>query len=135
MPQQMMWNQMDQVYRGQASDGTVITVEEDAMVLAHKKAGNSVYESDWWPETLTRVLEHWGIYSKRWVDEVTLMPRMHFTRGEPAGQGAHTAQAQTQTQEQQQLRSGPLSTRLLTANPTGRLDEGKQPERGKGTGE
>ena len=131
MPQQMMWNQMERVYRGQASDGTVVTVEEDAMMLAHKKAGNSVYESDWWPETLTRVLEHWGIYSRRWVDEVTFVPRMHFTKGEPAGQGAHTAQAQ----EQQQLRSGPLSTRLLTANPTGRLGEGEGKGEGKGGGE
>jgi hypothetical protein len=113
MAQQMMWSQIDQVFRGQASDGTVITVEEDAMLLAHKKAGNSVYESDWWPETLTRVLEHWGIYGKRWVDDVTFVPRIHFTKGEPKQQAA----------QQQQQRSGPLSTRLLSSQQdTERLD-------------
>ncbi len=83
MPQMMMWSQFEDLYRGQATDGAVITVADDAMRLTQKKAGNSVYEADWWLETLTRVLEHWGVYCKRWVDPASQVPRLHFSLGDP----------------------------------------------------
>ena len=75
MPQQMMWSARENLYRGQATDGTVITVDQDAMNTALKQAGNGIFETDWWVETLTRILEHWGIFSKRWLDDITNMPR------------------------------------------------------------
>ncbi len=98
--QRMMWNETERQYRGQASDGAVVTVMEDAMMLAHRKAGNGVFDSDWWVETLTRVLEHWGIYYKRWMDPATNTARMHFTLGQPK---PDTPQA-----------PGPLTTRIMS---------------------
>lgn len=99
MAQRMMWNLVETLYRGQASDGAVITVVEDAMKLAHQKAGFGVYDADWWVETLTQVLEHWGIYCKRWVDPTAQTPRLHFTLGEPKPDIQST---------------GPLSARILS---------------------
>jgi hypothetical protein len=81
MAQRMMWIQVQSIYRGQATDGTVVTVEADAMDLALKKAGNGIYDSDWWNETLEKVLDHWGISTQRWHDAVTKTPRAHFDRG------------------------------------------------------
>ncbi len=106
MPQQMMWNVREAVYRGQASDGTVITVDEDAMSTALKKAGNTIFESDWWVETLIRVLEHWGIFSKRWIDDVTNVPRMHFKLAEPKPVEPH--------EEKMIEGTGPLSARIIS---------------------
>jgi hypothetical protein len=108
MAQNMMWNEFEGLYRGQAAQGEVVTVAEDAMKLAHRKAGNGVFEADWWVETLTRVLEHWGVYRKRWIDQPTLTVRLHFTLGDPKPSNA--AQG-----------SGPLSTRILS----GPLDRNK----------
>lgn len=105
MTQRMMWIQREDAYRGQAADGTVITVAEDAMALAQKKAGNGIYEADWWAETLTRVLEHWGVYCKRWTDPASQVPRLHFTLGEP-GPDKPTP-------------TGPLSARIMSG-PLGR---------------
>ncbi len=83
MAREMMWNEFEGQYRGQAEGGEVVTVAEDAMKLAHKRAGSWAFDSDWWVETLTRVLEHWGLYKKRWVDPSTQVVRLHFTLGEP----------------------------------------------------
>ena len=105
MSQQMMWSQREDLYRGQAEDGTVITVDDDAMREALKKAGNGIFESDWWVETLVRVLEHWGIYSKRWLDEATQVPRMHFRLDQP--------KPLDPVEEQMIAGTGPLASRLL----------------------
>lgn len=77
----MMWNQHQDIYRGQATDGTVVTVDQEVMTLAIKKAGKGVYESDWWVESLERVLSHWGISARRWIDATTHTPRAHFSMG------------------------------------------------------
>jgi hypothetical protein len=106
--QELMWDQIQSVYRGQASGGVVVLVEEDAMQVALKKAGKSVFETDWWLETLTDVLEHWGIYAKRWVDEATLVPRARFTAGEPKQDNpADSGSGSSST-------GGPLTTRILS---------------------
>jgi hypothetical protein len=99
----MMWSPTEALYRGQASNGTVITVDEEAMHIALKQAGKGIFETDWWVETLTRVLEHWGIFSKRWLDEATRVPRMHFR----LAQSKSTASSQ-----EQPATTGPLSSRI-----------------------
>ena len=115
MAQQMMWNSWQETFRGQATDGTIVTVDQEAMDLAHRKAGTSVYESDWWPETLTSVLEHWGIYHKKWLDEDTHNPRLHFTTTVPE-----------KTSEARPV-SGPLSARLTSSSlNTRNLTKGEQ---------
>ncbi|MDQ3703852.1 MAG: hypothetical protein M3437_01270 [Chloroflexota bacterium] len=108
MARNMMWNELEGQYRGQAEQGEVVTVAEDAMKLAHKRAGNWAFEADWWVETLTRVLEHWGLFSKRWVDPATQVVRVHFTLGEPKSSGPS-------------LPTGPLSARIMS----GPLDRNK----------
>lgn len=102
MPQMMMWSQVEAQYRGQATDGSVITVADEAMQLAHRKAGNSIYECDWWVETLTQVLERWGVYCKRWIDPASQVPRLHFSLGDPKS-GVQTTQT-----------TGPLSARIMS---------------------
>ncbi len=88
MAQRMMWNQFQAQYRGQATNGTVVTVDETVMALALKKAGKSVFDSDWWIETLERVLNHWGINTQRWVDATTNTRRAHFSlEGEAEASG------------------------------------------------
>lgn len=79
MAQRMMWNQFQAQYRGQATNGTVVTVDETVMALALKKAGKGVFDSDWWIESLERVLNHWGITAQRWVDATTNTRRAHFS--------------------------------------------------------
>lgn len=116
MSQKMMWDIIAGIYRGQASDTTVITVEEDAVELALSKAGKSVYDSDWWPETLPRILEHWGIYSSRWTDEATRLHKMHFVLGrptKPSPVGIENA-------------NGPLSARVMSGPLSGRLLSGSR---------
>src|SRR5687768_788570 len=113
MAQQMMWNAWLETFRGQATDGTIVTVEQEAMDLAHRKAGTAVYESDWWPETLTRVLEHWGIYHKKWTDDDTHTPRLHFTTTVPE-KTSETKPASGPLSAR--LNSGSLNTRDLTKN-------------------
>lgn len=112
MAQQMMWNVFQETFRGQASDGTIVTVEKEVMDVAHRKAGAGVYDSDWWPETLTRVLEHWGIYHKKWVDEDTGNPRLHFTNIPP--QKSEDTLKTASGPLSARLTSGPLKTRHLT---------------------
>ena len=79
MAQQLMWDYQSSVFRGQAVNGTVVTVTEDAMNMAQRKAGKSVYETDWWLETLDTVLDGWGIEIKRWHDYVTAQNRADYT--------------------------------------------------------
>ena len=110
MAQQMMWSAWESLYRGQGSDGTVITVDEDAMNTALKQAGKGIFDSDWWLETLARVLEHWGIFSKRWTDDATHMPRMHFRLGQPKPEDPFEAQL---------ANTGPLNARILTRKREG----------------
>jgi hypothetical protein len=124
MAQKMMWDTIGRNYRGQSSNGTVVTVAEDAMELAQKKAGKGVYESDWWIETLERVLEHWGIATKKWVDQATQTSRAGFTIGVEADANAPSPSSYSSMrspapapapprQEQPQTRgSGPLLNRL-----------------------
>jgi hypothetical protein len=88
MAQRMMWNQFQGEYRGQATNGTVVTVEETVMDLALKKAGKGVFDSDWWIEALERVLNHWGINTQHWMDATTHTRRAHFSldaRAEASG--------------------------------------------------
>lgn len=110
MAQRMMFDQIEHVYRGQATDGTVITVKEDGMDLALRKAGKAVFETDWWSESQTAILEHWGLYGKRWIDDATKMPRLTFVVGEPK-KGIVMPQNPT----------GPLSSRLQSKSQSGPL--------------
>ena len=110
MAQQMMWNAWQEIFRGQATDGTIVTVDKEAMEIAHKKAGTGVYESDWWPETLTNVLEHWGIYNKKWVDDDTRNSCLHFTTAAPE---KTTGQTPISGPLSARLTSGQLKTRQL----------------------
>ena len=79
MAQQMMWDHISAVFRGQATNGTVVTVDEGAMNAALKNAGKGVYDSDWWVETLDTILDHWGIDVKHWVDDITRSPRAGYS--------------------------------------------------------
>src|SRR5512146_2993762 len=74
----ILWNQVEAVYRAQANSGDVITVDEDAMQRALVNAGNAVFDTEWWVEALPSVLEHWSLGSRRWMDQVTGMPRVHY---------------------------------------------------------
>jgi hypothetical protein len=116
----ILWNQIEAVYRAQANSGDVITVDEDAMQRALTNAGNTVFDTEWWVETLPNVLEHWNLGSRRWIDQVTGMPRVHYRllAEAPAADptipfGSNTTQAE---------RTGSLATRILNS---GKLDSGK----------
>lgn len=106
----MMWSPRESLYRGQATDGTVITVDEDAMNAALKQAGKGIFETDWWIETLTRILLHWGIYSRRWIDEATKVPRIHFKLDQPKPPNPLEEQIAT---------TGPLNARIMTRKKEG----------------
>ena len=113
MAQAMMWDPLVGNYRGQATNGTVVTVDEDAMALATRMAGKGVYDSDWWVETLARVLEHWGIYGKQWIDGATKMPRSNFAT-ERQEEKAAAEPPPPQQPQQTSMPSGPLSKRLMS---------------------
>src|SRR5215210_312023 len=116
MAQQMMWDVIESVFRAQSSNGSIVTVDQDTMELAQKKAGKGVYESDWWVETLTNVLEHWGIKTKRWVDVATQLPRYHFSLGEPQpGADPSMPQQQPAPPTTSPLHSGPLGSGPLSS--------------------
>src|SRR5687768_3848599 len=102
--QQMMWSALESLYRGQATDGTVVTVEEPAMMEALKQAGKGIFDADWWRETLPVVIERWGLTARRWTDEATGMPRAHYRLGTPTV--PHLEEASRHT-------TGTLSERLL----------------------
>jgi hypothetical protein len=117
MAQQLMWNQIEALYRGQSTGGTVVTVEADAMELALKKAGKSVYDSDWWVETLLNVLEHWGVYAQRWMDAATRVPRIHFSttpsRISPGMDPTQQPSAQQPPAQQPSTNTTPINTGTL----------------------
>ena len=116
MSQKLMWNQIESLYRGQGTNGAVVTVEAEAMDLAMRRAGKTVYDTDWWVETLQNVLEHWGIFGQRWTDAATKVPRRHFSLTMPTpGDG---------TTQQPYTTSGPLNTGSLRE----RLSHSKQEE-------
>jgi hypothetical protein len=128
---QIMWSQTEKVYRGQATGGTVISIDEDAMDRALRKAGQSVFECDWWIETLSVVLEHWGLKGKRWMDPATQVPRLHYSlvateADAPSGPpppAPPPAQPQTPA-------PGPLTSRLMNSGKlnSGQLNSGKLSE-------
>jgi hypothetical protein len=103
--QQLMWDVLESQYRGQASDGAVLTVEEPAMTEALKQAGKGVFEADWWRETMPVTLERWGITARRWTDEATGMPRVHYRLGTPTVPDLDDALRRT---------TGSLSERLIS---------------------
>jgi hypothetical protein len=106
----IMWSQAESLYRGQSLTGTVITIDEDALNVALKNAGNSIFDTEWWLETLQVVLERWGLRSKQWTDPATQVLRVHIRTAasdQPPGTGVGT---------------GPLTTRLLNS---GGLDGSK----------
>jgi hypothetical protein len=116
----IIWNQVEAVYRGQSSTGAVITVDEDALQRALRNAGNAVFDSEWWLESLPVVLERWSLGSRRWMDQVTGMPRVHYrivtdpppqSRTGPFGNTGPLIKG-----------TGPLTTRILNS---GKLDSGK----------
>lgn len=116
----ILWNQVEAVYRAQANSGDVITVDEDAMQRALVNAGNPVFDTEWWVEALPSVLEHWNLGSRRWMDQVTGMPRVHYRllAEVPAADGTGPFGSNTS----QVKGTGPLSTRILNS---GKLDSGK----------
>jgi hypothetical protein len=126
---QLMWNPFEAQYRGQATTGEVVTVDEDVMNQAIKKAGSGVFEVDWWLESLQDVLQHWGFQSKRWMDPVTGMPRVNYSMG-PKGPAPQGDQAHTTTSGilRKLTGSGPLTTRILNS---GKLDSSKLDEHQK----
>ena len=110
----IMWSQAESLYRGQSLTGTVITVDEDALQAALKNAGNSIFDTEWWIETLTVVLDRWGLKSKQWTDPATQVLRLHFRIADPnANQPGQPSQSSVGT--------GPLTTRLLNS---GKLNSG-----------
>src|SRR5947208_3077508 len=122
MAQQMMFDPILSNYRGQATNGTVVTVEPAAMELANKKAGRTAYDSDWWVETVQSTLEHWGILGRRWIDGATRMPRLDFTYEKSKRTGASTpekteadaADSSQTSQPTKPLGSGPLTNRIMS---------------------
>jgi hypothetical protein len=119
MPQQMMWNPIEGKYKGQASDGTLITVDEDAMAQAHRRAGRMVYETDWWMETLVYVLASWGIFGERAHDQTTRVPTAHFRAGEPRRSSIAGGLQNATGPLSARLSSGPLSARDIPRSSSG----------------
>lgn len=74
----ILWDHVEAHYRAQCNSGVILSIDEDAMLAALKNAGNVVFDTEWWVETLQNVLEHWGLRSKRWTDPATMMPRVHY---------------------------------------------------------
>jgi hypothetical protein len=120
---QLMWNPFEGQYRGQASTGVIVTVDEDVMNHAIKKAGTGVFEVDWWVENLQDVLRHWGFESKRWTDPVTQMPRVNYSFAPKGAVHSEGEQPSTTSGLLHRLtNSGPLTTRILN---TGKLNSEK----------
>jgi hypothetical protein len=120
---QLMWNPFEAQYRGQSPTGEVVTVDEDVMNHAIKKAGSGVFEVAWWLESLPDVLQHWGYQEKRWTDPSTRMPRVNYSFAPKgaAAEGDHT-QPTTSGFLRKLTTTGPLTTRLLNTN---KLDSGR----------
>ena len=127
MSQKLMWNQIETLYRGQGTNGAGVTVEAEALDVAMRRAGKSVYDSDWWVETLQNVLEHWGIYMQRWTDAATRVPRIHFSVSvpRPGVVPGGAQQPSTTSGPLKPMTSGPLNTGTLRE----RLLSNKQEEK------
>lgn len=116
-----MWSQAEELYRGQSLTGTVITIDEEALIVALKNAGNTVFDTEWWLETFTVVLERWGLKSKQWTDPATQVLRVHYRM-------ANVAQPEPgSTMTPNQTGTGPLTTRILNSGKlnSGNLNSGK----------
>ena len=135
----IMWSQTEGLYRGQALTGTVLTVDEDALRIALKNAGNAVFDTEWWLETLTIVLERWGLNAKQWTDPATQVLRIHFrvTADQAAaanggvGTGPLTARIQSGNLISGGLSSGNLRSGGLNSGTlnSGGLNSGKLSDR------
>ncbi len=131
MAQQMMWDPITVIYRGQATDGTVVTVVQEAMELANKRAGRTVYDSDWWVETVQSTLEHWGLYARRWIDTASRVPRVEFSLGESKSATtqdqvkADAADNPPANEPGKIAGSGPLTNRIMSG-PLKAKDTGKE---------
>lgn len=79
MQQQLMWTAMEARFRGQATNGSIVTVTQDALDMALKHAGRQVYETDWWVETLPQVIQNWGIYYRQTLDKATFNHCVDFS--------------------------------------------------------
>jgi hypothetical protein len=110
----IMWSQAEGLYRGQSLTGTVITIDEDALKIALQNAGNTIFDTEWWLETLTIVLDRWGLKVKQWTDPATQVLRIHFRIATEQGPGTGVG-------------TGPLTTRILNSGNlnSGGLDSGK----------
>ncbi|MEO5953714.1 MAG: hypothetical protein ABIQ44_14725 [Chloroflexia bacterium] len=124
----ILWDHVEAHYRAQCNSGVILSIDDDAMIKALKNAGNIVFDTEWWVETLQNVLEHWGLRSKRWTDPVTQMPRIHYRlTNERVPTGATSPIGGTGT--------GPLMNRLNnTGSLSDRLNTGSLSERINGTG-
>ncbi|MEO8287689.1 MAG: hypothetical protein ABI670_14775 [Chloroflexota bacterium] len=110
----IMWSQAEDLYRGQALMGAVITIDEPALQTALKHAGNSVFDTEWWVETLTVVMDRWGLKAKQWTDPATQVLRIHYRTSDATQNGSGN-----------QVVTGPLTTRLLSGPlNSGRLGSG-----------
>ncbi len=125
----ILWNQVEAVYRAQANSGDVITVDEDAMQRALVNGGNAVFDTEWWVEALPSVLEHWSLGSRRWMDHVTGMPRVHYRLLADVPAADRTGPFGSNTGPIKG--TGPLSTRILNS---GKLDSGKLDSGDTGSG-
>lgn len=128
----ILWDHIESHYRAQSNSGVIISIDDDAMIKVLKNAGNSVFDTEWWMETLTDVLEHWGLRSKRWTDPATQMPRIHYrltneriptgTTG-PIGGSAGSPSQNTGPLTNRINSTGPLSGRINSTGPlSGRLN-------------
>jgi hypothetical protein len=126
----IMWSQAEDLYRGQSLTGTVVTIDEDALKAALRNAGNVIFDTEWWVETLTVVLERWGLIAKQWTDPATQVLRVHFrtiNTGQPVASGANigTGPLTTRLLNSGKLNSGPLNSGPLNSGPlnSGRLGD------------
>ncbi len=113
----ILWDHVEAHYRAQCNSGTILSIDEDALIKALKNAGNVVFDTEWWVETLPNVLEHWGLRNKRWTDPATQMPRVHYrltTDRVPTGPLSPTGTGPLNS-------TGPLSDRINSGNSTGSL--------------
>jgi hypothetical protein len=105
----ILWDHIEEHYRAQCNSGIILSIDDDAMVKALKNAGNVVFDTEWWLETLPNVLEHWGLRSKRWTDPATQMPRIHYR--------LTTDRVSTGNTGPMKIGTGPLTDRINSTGP------------------
>ncbi|MGA7733735.1 MAG: hypothetical protein WCD37_20925 [Chloroflexia bacterium] len=123
----IMWNHVEGQYRGQSYSGVILTIDEDAMNKVIKNAGNAVFDTEWWIETLAVVFDHWGLKSSRWLDPATQMPHVHYRLVNDRKSTETTGPLAGATSTTSVLGTGPLMSRLLNSGKlnSGQLDSGK----------